>query len=132
MAQVYLTSGRLTAWLYTPAVDGFSRLVLWLEPVTDRRAVTIWPFFAAAAAERGVPDQLVSDFGGENKLMAFGCWMWHEEQPPDERPVRAAHRAVGSVHNVRVERLWCDVNMRISRWIRFFGFYLEGSAGTPT
>mmetsp|Transcript_31131 Transcript_31131/g.77470 ORF Transcript_31131/g.77470 Transcript_31131/m.77470 type:complete len:322 (+) Transcript_31131:316-1281(+) len=114
---------------WTAGVDGFSRMVLWLEPVTNRRAVTIWPFFAAAARERGAPDQLVTDFGGENRLMAFGCWMWHAVQPPDERPTRAPHRGVGSVHNVRVERLWGDVNMRISRWVRFFGFYLEGSVG---
>jgi len=107
-------------------VDGYSRTVLWLEPVTDKRAATVWPAFAAVAAKRGYPDQLNTDAGGENIYMAYACWHWWAGQD-DVHMV--PHKVVKSVHNTRVERLWGDVNHRINRVIRLFGFFLEGAVG---
>ena len=114
---------------WTMCVDGYSRLVLWLEPVVDRRATTVWAPFAAVARVRGLPDQLVSDHGAENRLMGLACWLFHVSLAPEERPERAPHRGVSSVRNTRVERTWGEVNDKINRLIRCFGFFLEGSVG---
>jgi hypothetical protein len=108
-------------------VDGYSRMVLWLEPVTDKRAATVWPHFAAVAAERGLPDLLSTDAGGENIYMAFACWLYWSGQ--DDLVDLVPHKVVQSIHNTRVERLWGDVNHRINRVIRLFGFFLEGAVG---
>ena len=108
---------------WTAGVDGCSRRTLWLAPVTDMRAITSWPFFQRAAQQFGVPDQLVVDKGGENILPAFACaYVYHN--PPEPRPRRSPSISVPSVHNVRVERYWGDVNIIINLPVRRFLSYL--------
>ena len=109
---------------WTGAVDGCTRALLWLEVLTDRLPLSVWPHFERAALALGVPDQLITDFGIENRLMAYACNVTHELL--EERPSRPPHVAVMSVLNVRIERIWGDVNVRINRIVRLFSFFLEG------
>ena len=111
---------------WTANVDGATRAVLWLAPIADRRARTVFPHFHGAATCFGMPDQLVTDHGKENVLMSFACNLVHNLIDPADRPFRPPHVVVMSILNVRIERLWGDVNVRLNRFIRMWAFYLEG------
>ena len=110
---------------FTACIDGFSRLVLWLEPVLDKRAITLWPFFQRVARERGLPDQLVTDKGYENKFLAYVCHFVAGMLPFD--CARAAAQIVTSTRNVRVEHFWIEPNIRISRPVLEFVIHLENT-----
>ena len=109
---------------WTACVDGATRTVTWFEPIADRRPLTVFPYFESAVRALGMPDQLITDHGKENVLMAFACNLVQGMMP--DPPLRPAHVAVMSIVNVRVERLWGDVNVRVNRYVRMWAFHLEG------
>ena len=84
------------------AVDGYSRVVVYLKCSDNNRASTVLQVFSEATAIYGLPSRVRSDRGTENTLVA---------------DYMIAHRGTGrasficgrSVHNQRIERMWRDV-----------------------
>ena len=85
------------------AIDGFSRLVLYLECTNNNQATTVVSMFKKGVSHFGLPLQIRSDHGSEN----VDVW----------RFMIAAHNydyssviTGSSTHNQRIERLWRDVH----------------------
>ena len=55
------------------AIDGYSRLVTYLQCSDNNRANTVHKLFIEACREYSVPSRVRCDFGGENVDTA--CWM---------------------------------------------------------
>jgi hypothetical protein len=94
----------------------------------DHIATTIWKHYARACCEHGMPDQLVMDRGTENVLVHFvqhAVWATRAGQYEPTR--RAPARATLSVHNVRIERLWVEVNARVVQPLRTLANRLQGA-----
>lgn len=88
-------------------IDGFSRLVTYLQCSNNNRADTVTRCFLRATEEYGIPSRVRSDKGGEN----VGIWRFMEEVRGSNRGSYIAGR---SVHNTRIERLWRDVYTAVS------------------
>jgi len=84
------------------AIDGHSRLIVYLKCNTNNRAATVYDNFVEAIDKFGVPSRLRTDKGGENQLL------W-EEMERLRGCNRGSYIAGSSVHNQRIERLWRDV-----------------------
>ena len=84
------------------AIDGYSRMIVYLACSTNNRSLTVYKLFKAATDEFGVPSRVRSDKGGENVLV---CQFMIRVRGTG----RASHIAGSSVHNQRIERLWRDV-----------------------
>ncbi len=52
------------------AIDGFSRLVLFLRGSTNNKAVTVFGHFLTAVGKYGLPSRIRMDQGGENVMVA--------------------------------------------------------------
>ena len=83
-------------------IDGYSRMVVYLECSTNNRSLTVYKLFREAVATYGIPSRVRSDKGGEDILVCHYM--------VTVRGVgRGSHIAGSSVHNQRIERLWRDV-----------------------
>ena len=83
-------------------IDGYSRMVVYLECSTNNRSLTVYKLFREAVATYGIPSRVRSDKGGENILVCHYM--------VTVRGVgRGSHIAGSYVHNQRIERLWRDV-----------------------
>lgn len=83
------------------AIDGYSRLIVFLNCNTDNKANTVAECFLSAVQRYGWPSRTRSDYGKENvevaKLMV------------ERRGLnRSSHICGPSVRNQRIERLWRD------------------------
>ena len=99
-------------------IDGFSRLVVFLQASTNNRADTVLNLFMEAIQRYHLPSRVRSDGGLEN--IDVGRFMIE---------ARGANRGSiitgNSVHNQRIERLWREVNrVVVSRFLNIF-LYLE-------
>ena len=83
------------------AVDGFSRVITFLNCSTNNCAATVLRSFEKAVSVYGLPKKVRTDAGGEN----VDVWSYTIEQHQDSSCVIVG----SSVHNVRIERLWRDV-----------------------
>ncbi|KAF1389905.1 hypothetical protein PFLUV_G00052430 [Perca fluviatilis] len=83
-------------------IDGFSRLIVYLNCATNNRSSTVLDGFMSAVGQYGVPSQVRSDKGGENVMVAHFMVQTRGED-------RNSHITGRSVHNQRIERLWRDV-----------------------
>lgn len=83
-------------------VDGFSRMLVYLQCSTNNRAYTVFSAFKGAIEDYGVPSRVRSDRGGENIMV---CHYMVGVRGLD----RGSHIAGSSVHNQRIERVWRDV-----------------------
>ena len=83
-------------------IDGFSRLVLYVNCKNNNRSDTVLQLFAAATREYGLPSRVRSDKGGEN----FGVC---EYMLRNRGTGRHSHIAGKSTHNQGIECLWRDV-----------------------
>nr|XP_055035227.1 uncharacterized protein LOC129423108 [Misgurnus anguillicaudatus] len=84
------------------AIDGFSRLVTFLEASNNNRSSTVLEKFVSAVDQYGVPSRVRCDQGGENN----GVCIFMEVFRGSARGSALRGR---STHNQRIERLWGDV-----------------------
>ena len=100
------------------AIDGFSRLIVYLRCSDNNRASTVTQNFCNAVKKYGLPSRIRCDQGGENYGVA--------ELMLKYRGVDRNSVLVGpSVHNQRIERLWSDVfDAVIQLYYRLF-YYME-------
>ena len=100
------------------AIDGFSRLIVYLKVSSNNRAETVFTYFQEAVARYNLPSRVRSDLGLEN--LEVGRFML------TMRGINRGSIITGtSVHNQRIERLWRDVNrIVVSRFLNIF-LYLE-------
>lgn len=102
------------------AIDGFSRMVLYVH-CCNNKAATVLSLFKQAVNEYGLPSRVRTDQGLENveiaKLMLI------------ERGFDRGSILVGaSVHNQRIERLWRDVFMAVSQLYYRLFYHMESAA----
>lgn len=84
------------------AIDGFSRLIVYLKCSSNNKSETVLENFNEAIEKYGIPSRLRTDKGGENVLL----WETMERL---RGYGRGSYIAGSSVHNQRIERLWRDV-----------------------
>ena len=83
-------------------VDGYSRVVTYLQASTNNTADTALEAFRKGVLEYGLPSRVRTDKGGEN--VGIGEYMLHT------RGTGRGSIIMGrSVHNQRIERLWRDL-----------------------
>ena len=98
------THHSLVRWRLVVAggIDGYSRLITYLQCFNNNRAITVVQCFYEGTRQYGFPSRVRSDRGGENYLVSVLMCM-----------IRGANKgsliADRSVHNQRIERLWRDV-----------------------
>ncbi|XP_039305618.1 uncharacterized protein LOC105200580 [Solenopsis invicta] len=95
---------KLSRWGFVihGCIDGYSRMIIYLECETSIQADPVVNFFVNAVNSYGLPSRVRSDHGYENLLVAVLM-----------NTIRGMHRGSHitgkSVHNQRIERLWVDV-----------------------
>ena len=101
-------------------IDGYSRLITFLQAATNNCASTVLSAFQGAVDEYGLPSQIRMDRGGKNVLVS---------QFMLKHPLRGTERGsviVGrSVHNQRIERLWRDLYSGCISFFYNFFYFLE-------
>nr|XP_029132269.1 uncharacterized protein LOC114919795 [Labrus bergylta]XP_029132270.1 uncharacterized protein LOC114919795 [Labrus bergylta]XP_029132271.1 uncharacterized protein LOC114919795 [Labrus bergylta] len=95
---------KLIRWRFVVhgGVDGFSRLVVYLNVAGNNRASTVLQSFINAVQQYGLPSRVRSDKGRENSDVA-------EFMIRSRGTNRNSHITGRSVHNQRIERMWRDV-----------------------
>ena len=101
------------------AVDGCSRLVVFLRCSTNNRAATVLEAFKEATTNYGLPSRVRCD-RGENTAIALFMLM-HPLRGPERGSVIVGR----SVHNQRIERMWRDVHQGVLRLYRELFYYFE-------
>ena len=86
------------------AVDGYSRLPVYLRAASNNKAITVLKWFLEATTQYGLPSRIRCDKGGENTLLSQ-FMLNHPARGPGRRSCIAGK----SIHNVRIERLWRDL-----------------------
>lgn len=84
------------------AIDGYSRLVVFLVASNNNRSSTVLRHFNTAVTQYGVPSQVRCDYGGENNDVCLFMRVFHT----------MGHKSVlrgQSTHNQRIERFWRDL-----------------------
>jgi hypothetical protein len=100
------------------AIDGFSRLVVYLHCSNNNQAITVLNLFKQAVSHFGLSSRVRSDMGGEN--MEVARYML------EKRGVDRNSMIVGSsVHNQRIERLWRDAHSSVLRFYYNLFHYFE-------
>lgn len=96
------TNHKLIRWhfIIVGGIDGFSRLITFLQCTNNNRADTLLQIFVEGSRKFGLPLRLRCDQGLENKRIA--------EYMVNRRGLQSVI-AGKSVHNQRIERLWRDV-----------------------
>ncbi|CAB4027765.1 PREDICTED: uncharacterized protein LOC107327086 [Paramuricea clavata] len=100
------TNHKLIRWrlVIHGGIDGFSRLIVFLNCHNNNCASTALEEFQSAVGKFGLPSRVRTDQGGENVDIAR-FMLSHPEQGEN----RGSHITGRSVHNQRIERLWRDV-----------------------
>ena len=86
------------------AVDGYSRIPVFLHCSNNNQANTVMQLFEEAVSKYGLPSRIRCDKGGENVDVSMFL-LTH----PLQRPGRGTVIVGKSVHNQRIERMWRDV-----------------------
>lgn len=95
---------KLIKWRFVThgAIDGYSRLITYLNCADNNRAATVLESFQKAVNEFGLPQKVRTDLGGEN----VEVWRYMIEQHANNSAVITG----ASTHNQRIERMWRDVH----------------------
>ena len=101
-------------------IDGYSRLIMFLQASTNNRASTVLSVFQKAVEEYGLPSRVRTDRGGENVLVS----QFMLEHPLRD-PGRSSVIAGRSVHNQRIERLWRDLYSGCVSFFYNFFYFME-------
>ncbi|KAK9978908.1 hypothetical protein ABG768_020644 [Culter alburnus] len=99
-------------------IDGFSRLIVYLNAATNNNATTVLDAFLRAVSQYGLPSRVCSDKGGENIEVAHFMVQNRGEN-------RNSHITGRSVHNQRIERLWRDVYTQVLDLFHELFYHLE-------
>ncbi|XP_023662381.1 uncharacterized protein [Paramormyrops kingsleyae] len=83
-------------------IDGFSRLVVFLQGSDNNRSETVMELFVEAISHYGVPSRVRCDHGGENNAVCLFMDVFRGSN-------RGSAIRGRSTHNQRIERLWGDV-----------------------
>ena len=103
-------------------IDGYSRMIVYLNVSTNNRANTVFRLFHTAVQSYGLPSRVRSYKGRENVEMAL-FMLSHPMRDPD----RGSHIAGRSVHNQRIERLWRDVFVGCTYVFYHLFYHMESS-----
>lgn len=122
MAKFCFTDGhhKLIRWRLVThcAIDGYSRLVLFIQCSNNNRSSTVYNLFLRAVGQYGLPSRIRCDQGKENSKVAQHMFRHRGIE-------RNSVLAGSSVHNQRIERLWRDSHRcATSIYYRLF-YYLE-------
>lgn len=101
-------------------IDGYSRLITFLQASSNNRAETVLSAFLKAVDEFGLPSRIRTDKGGENVLIAH-----YMNSHPERGPGRGSIIAGKSIHNQRIERLWRDLFSGCICFFYYFFYFLE-------
>ena len=99
-------------------IDGYSRLITYLQCFDNNRATTVVQCFFQGTRQYGFPSRVRSDRGGENYLVSVLMCMVRGVN-------RGSHIAGRSVHNQRIERLWRDVFLFCVSTFYFLFYFME-------
>ena len=99
------------------AIDGCSRLIVYLNASTNNKADTVLQLFLNAVQQYNLPSRVRTDMGMENRCSTVML---------ERRGLNRGSIITGtSVHNQCIERLWYEVNRIVcSRFVNIF-WYLE-------
>lgn len=100
------------------AIDGYSRLIVYLQCNTNNKAQTVFNLFWRATRQYGIPSRVRSDKGGENVMI---CHFMVSQRGIG----RGSHIAGSSAHNQRIERLWRDVYRCVASTYHGLFYYME-------
>ena len=101
-------------------IDGFSRLITFLQASTNNYSETILSAFLKAVDEFGLPLRVRTDHGGENVLVAE-YMLGHPERGSGSGSIITGR----SIHNQRIERLWRDLFSSCISFFYYFFYFLE-------
>lgn len=103
-------------------IDGFSRLIVYLDCAPDNKATTVLDRFHKGVTQFGLPSRIRSDKGRENTKVAL-----YMLEHPLRGPGRGSMITGKSIHNQRIERLWRDVYEGVLKFYRGLFHHLEAS-----
>lgn len=97
-------------FIFHGCIDGYSRRVKYVHVSDKNTSEVVMKMFGVAVARCGLPRRVRADKGSENSLVRDF--------------IREQHQRVNaflygkSLHNVRIERLWRDVNGQVSSFFK--------------
>ena len=108
------------------AIDGYSRLVVFMKCSNNNKSTTVYANFLKAVELYGFPSRVRSDQGRENCLVA--------RHMLEYRGLGRGSMLTGSsVHNQRIERLWRDMHESVTKlFYRLFYFMEDQRILDPT
>ena len=100
------------------AIDGYSRIILFLKCSSNNHASTVYDLFIKAVECYGLPSRIRCDQGRENIRVANHMLRHRGEG-------RSSILVGSSVHNQRIEHLWRDLHRCVSSTFYRLFYYLE-------